>query len=94
MASQQRGGANNGPRVAPLDLSIMGTDGLDRLLTYDQLADALQVSQGTLRNWVSQQYVPHVKIGRAVRFDPRAIEEWLQRRAHPGRLRLRHENLK
>lgn len=66
---------------------------LERLLTYEQLAHALQLSPGTLRNWVSQQYIPYVKIGRAVRFDPVAIQHWLRKRAHPGRLRFRHESV-
>ena len=91
MATAEGRNTNDGPSAASLDLTIMRTDGLDRLLTYKQLADALQVSPGTLRNWVSQQYIPHVKLGRAVRFDPRTVEQWLQKRAHPGRLRLRHE---
>jgi len=68
---------------------MMALHRLEQLLTYEQLAEALQVSPGTLRNWVSQQYVPHVKIGRVVRFDPSAIDNWLRKRAHPGRLRLR-----
>ena len=48
---------------------------LDQLLTYEQLADKLQVNPGTLRNWVSQGYIPCVKLGRAVRFDPRAVQD-------------------
>ncbi len=47
---------------------------LDRFLTYDQLAEALQLSLGTLKNWVSQGFIPHTKLGRNVRFDPDAIE--------------------
>ena len=72
----------------------METNRLDRLLTYDQLAITLQVNPGTLRNWVSQQYIPHIKLGRAVRFDPHTIEKWLQKRTYPGRLRFRHDGLK
>jgi excisionase family DNA binding protein len=62
---------------------------LDKLLTYDQLARVLQVNPGTLRNWVSQQFIPHVKLGRAVRFDTAAVEMWLRKRSHPGRLTFR-----
>jgi len=64
---------------------------LGRLLTYQQLAEALQISAGTLRNWVSEGFVPHIKLGRVVRFDPCEIERWIERRAHPGRLRQRVE---
>jgi len=64
---------------------------LAELLTYEQMAQILQVSPGTLRNWVSQGFIPHIKIGRAVRFDPKVIEAWLQKRSHPGRIRFRIE---
>lgn len=62
---------------------------LEILLTYDQLADRLQVSPGTLRNWVSQQFIPHVKLGRAVRFEINDIQAWIKKRANEGRVRLR-----
>lgn len=62
---------------------------LETLLTYDQLADRLQVSPGTLRNWVSQQFIPHVKLGRAVRFEINDIQAWINKRANGGRVRLR-----
>lgn len=62
-----------------------------RLLTYDQLAELLQISPGTLRNWVSQQFIPHTKVGRNVRFDLDTIDKWIKRRTNPGRLRMRHD---
>ena len=62
---------------------------LNQLLTYEQLAQFLQMSPGTLRNWVSQQFIPHIKVGGLVRFDRRAIEDWLRKRARPGRRQLR-----
>jgi excisionase family DNA binding protein len=68
----------------------MKSEQLQKLLTYDQLADLLQVSPGTLRNWVSQQYIPYLKIGKNVRFSQNAIEQWLKKRAHYGRLQIRN----
>lgn len=56
------------------------------LLTYDQLAQALQVNRGTLRNWVSEGYVPHIKMRRSVRFDPGQIDLWLRKQGKEGRL--------
>lgn len=67
---------------------------LEKLLTYEQLAETLQMSPGTLRNWVSQEFIPHVKLGRTVRFDPAAVEAWLRKRAHPGRLRVRYDTMR
>ena len=66
----------------------------DRLLTYDQLARALQISPGTLRNWVSQDYIPHVKLGRCVRFNSDDINNWLKQRSCPGRLQLIPDNVR
>ena len=67
----------------------MNTEGMDRLLTYQQLAAWLQVSPGTLRNWVSQEFIPFVKVGRVVRFDREAIERSIRKRSNPGRVSLR-----
>ena len=67
----------------------MNRELLNRLMTYEQMAEALSVNPGTLRNWVSQDFVPHVKIGRLVRFDPIAVEQWLKKRIHQGRLQMR-----
>jgi len=32
----------------------------------------------SLYNMVSQRRIPYVKVGRAVRFDPRLLDEWLK----------------
>jgi len=54
-------------------------------LTVEQLADYLSVSSGTIRNWVSQKYIPHIKKGRIVRFHRNQIDAWLSANACPGR---------
>ena len=46
-------------------------------MTVEQLADYLSVSPGTIRNWVSQRYVPYAKKGRMVRFHRQKIDTWL-----------------
>ncbi|HEG43341.1 MAG TPA: DNA-binding protein [Phycisphaerales bacterium] len=54
-------------------------------LTVKQLAEYLSLSPGTIRNWVSQKYIPHSKKGRVVRFHRRQIDEWLSADTCPGR---------
>lgn len=54
-------------------------------LTVDQLADYLSVSPGTVRNWVSQKYIPYAKRGRIVRFHRQKIDTWLMADACSGR---------
>ncbi len=54
-------------------------------MTVEQLAEYLSVSPGTIRNWVSQKYIPHARRGRVVRFHRRQIDAWLAADACPGR---------
>lgn len=47
---------------------------LARLLTEREVAEILSISVKTLRNWrVSGGPLPHVKISRAVRYEPEAV---------------------
>jgi excisionase family DNA binding protein len=48
------------------------------LLTVKDVAAWLQVKEKTVYAWVSQRRIPCVKINRAIRFDEREIEQWLQ----------------
>jgi excisionase family DNA binding protein len=49
------------------------------LLTVKDMATRLQVKEKTLYAWTSQGKIPSVKINGVIRFDARAIEQWLQR---------------
>lgn len=57
-------------------------------LTPPEAADYISVALGTLRNWTSAHYIPHVKRGRVVRYHRDAIDEWLGRGACAGRATL------
>lgn len=46
-------------------------------LTVTQLAQRLQVSESTIYGWVDRDYIPFLMAGDLVRFDPRAIHEWM-----------------
>jgi len=43
-----------------------------------KLAQYLDVSINTVYFWVYQRKIPHYKIGKYVRFDPREIRDWLE----------------
>ena len=49
-----------------------------RLLTVQEAARYLAVSVSTVYGWVWQRRIPFVKIGRAVRFDPRDLEAFIE----------------
>jgi excisionase family DNA binding protein len=52
---------------------------LPKLLNYAEAAEVLHLSQITLRQWVSAERIPCVKLGRAVRFTPEMIQEIVQK---------------
>ena len=61
------------------------------LLNTAQVAEWLHVKESTIRKWVHYGYVPHVKLGRCVRFQESEIEQWLRERAEKGRATLAPE---
>ena len=50
---------------------------MNNLMTTKQLADKLQVAEITIRKW-RETGLPFVKLGRAVRFEPEAVNEWIK----------------
>jgi len=50
----------------------------DRLLTYSEVAHRMNVSVHTVRGWVYQRRIPHLKAGRSVRFVWAHVLQWLQ----------------
>lgn len=57
------------------------TENSIKLLTYQELANYLSVSESYLRRLKMEEAIPYTKVGRAVRFDRRMIDEWLDRRS-------------
>ena len=50
---------------------------IEKLFTYESLADYLDCSAITLRKKVMNKQIPYIKIGRAVRFKPEEIQTWI-----------------
>jgi excisionase family DNA binding protein len=46
------------------------------LWTVNEVADYLQVSERTVRDWVYKRVIPFRKAGQALRFCPEEIERW------------------
>ena len=57
-------------------------------LTFRQLAQYLNVTVGTVRNWVSQKYIPFSKRGGVVRFHRDKIDAWLNTGQCKGKLQV------
>lgn len=56
------------------------------LLTAEEAATYLKISVSAVRHWTSSGYIPHVRIGRNVRYNIRAIEKWIEKRSFAGRI--------
>jgi len=52
-----------------------------RYLGIRDCSEYLGVTRGTLYAWVCYRKIPYIKVGRLVKFDIKAIEEWLKARA-------------
>jgi len=49
------------------------------LLTTEQLAETLSVSDRSIQTWVKRRWIPYIKIGkRTIRFDPEDVKEALK----------------
>lgn len=59
---------------------------MDKLLTPQEIADCLGVKPSTIYQWTHQGFIPHVKVGRLVRFREQDVTEWLERRFSQGRV--------
>ena len=60
-----------------------GFDALPELMTMDQLAERLGVTQRHVRRLVEERRVPFLRVGRFIRFDPAEIADWLDRSRVP-----------
>jgi len=58
---------------------------MEKLLTPQQVAETLDVKVSTIYQWTHQEFIPHIKIGRFVRFRISEIERWLDERKVAGR---------
>jgi len=56
-----------------------------RLLTAAEAAQSLGLAEQTVRQWANMRKIPSVKLGRALRFDIRELEEWIDSNRQPVR---------
>ena len=57
---------------------------MKQYLNIAALAECLLIKRSTLYAWAEQDMIPHVKLGRLLRFDPDDIEAWLQNHRREG----------
>jgi len=58
---------------------------MEKLLTPQEIAEVLGVQPSTIYQWTHQGYIPHVKIGKFVRFKEKDVEKWVEKISNTGR---------
>ncbi len=58
---------------------------MEEFLTVEELGRLLKVKKSTIYHWTSAGFVPHVKVGRFIRFRVSDVEQWLRQRKRHGR---------
>jgi len=62
-------------------------DKLEELCTVAELSSVSKFAKSTIYEWVREGFIPHLRVGGTIRFRPGEVQAWLDRHAHPGRLR-------
>ena len=58
---------------------------MTRLLTASDVATLLAVSVKTVYAWTHQEFIPHYKFGKSLRFSRDDVVEWAEKRRATGR---------
>jgi len=64
---------------------------MNRLLTPAEIAELLGVKTSTVYQWTHQGFIPHVKLGRFVRFREVDVTKWIDKNAATGTIRRRFD---
>lgn len=64
---------------------------MERLLKPEEVAELLGVKLSTIYQWTHQGFIPHVKIGKLVRFREGEVMRWVEKKAVAGRKTRRVE---
>lgn len=51
---------------------------MERLLNVKQAGEKLSISVHTVRAWVKERRLPHVRLGRRIAFRPEALEAFVK----------------
>ena len=58
---------------------------MQKLLTLQEVSDLLEFKSSTIYQWTHQGFIPHVKLGRLLRFKETDIVNWIEKRSITGR---------
>lgn len=66
-------------------LSNQNSQSHSRLLNAQEIAELIGVQPSTIYQWTHQSFIPHIKIGKLVRFNADDISRWLSNLKNKGR---------
>ena len=72
-------------------LSNQNSQSHSRLLNASEIADLLGVKKSTIYQWTHQGFIPHVKIGKLVRFKVDVVMKWLNNMETEGRKNRKYD---
>lgn len=58
---------------------------MNKLMTPHEMADYLGVKVSTIYQWTHIGFIPHMKLGRFVRFKESDVLKWLESKNNKGR---------
>lgn len=53
---------------------------MEKLLTPEEVKEILNVKLSTIYQWTHLGFIPHIKVGRFLRFEQSEIEKWLRKK--------------
>jgi len=62
-----------------------------RLLNVQEVAELIGVKPSTIYQWTSQGFIPHVKIGKLVRFNEDDVMKWVDATKTGGRKNRKYD---
>lgn len=64
---------------------MMQNDIEEQLLPVRAVAELLHVKESTIRKWVAQLEIPHMRLGKTIRFRKTEVLQWLEDNAKKGK---------
>lgn len=58
---------------------------MENLLTVEEVAEILRISESTAKIWVSRRRFPVVKVGRLTRISPQDLKDWIEKQTETRR---------
>jgi excisionase family DNA binding protein len=59
---------------------------MERLMTAKQVSELIEVNPSTVYHWVSEGFIPYVKLGKCIRFKKSELLRWIDKNYRKERI--------